>query len=252
MSITSLPSGDFSRCWRSERARSARASILVSERIRMPAIARCTSSDRASGNRPRDLLQALRIGQALPRQRLEGAHLRAGGGHARDARRDGAQFADVGQRSVAQVDLGDRDILVAGTRQCLNGAFVGLGAAQARQHGRMRHVAGSRRARGQQLPRKARFAVLVGRADEIDLGLAQAAAGHAISDHAHELGLLLRGRQPAEACAPAPSCGSAPPLRRRRVRTRGSVRARGGRASIAPSAAATSGTSRCAGPIEAA
>ena len=165
----------------------------------MPAIARCTSSERASGNRRAISCRLCGSARRCLRQRLEGAHLRAGGGHAGDARGDGTHFADVGERPVAQVDLGDRDFVVARTRQRANRAFVRLGAAQAGQHRRMRHVGGPRGAGGQHLPRQAGLCSWWGRADQIDLGLAQAAARHAIGDHAHELGLLLRRREPAEA-----------------------------------------------------
>ena len=195
----------------------------------MPAIARCTSSERASGNRPRDLLQALRIGQALPRQRFEGAHLGAGGRHARDARRDGAQFDHIGQRPVAQVGLRDHDILVARTRQRAHGVFVGLDAAQARQRGRMRHVAGARGAHRRQLPRDAR----VGPDGWCRRDRPRSCPGcRGPCDRRSCAGTPLA---PARAtasrgCAPTPSCGCAPPRRRRRAQRRGSVRARGRRA----------------------
>ncbi len=112
MSITSLPSGDFSRCWRSERARSAARQHLG------------VGADQDAGDRAlhlertrvreqaRDLLQALRVGQALLASVSRARTCAPAARHACDARGDGAQLAHVGQRPVAQVDLRDRDIVV--------------------------------------------------------------------------------------------------------------------------------------------
>lgn len=91
-----------------------------------------------------DGLQALRIGQALARQRLERAHLRSGGGHAPDASRDRAQLADVAQRAVTQIDLRDADVIFIGSRQRTNRLPMALRTAQAGQRGRMGHIARSR------------------------------------------------------------------------------------------------------------
>ena len=165
----------------------------------MPAIARCTSQRPGQREQACDLLQALRIGQALLGQRLEGAHLGVGGGHARDARRDGTQLS----RRRPAVDGAGRPARSRHRRRgnssmrerCVRGPPClprhASTAECATLPGRAAPVASSCCARPA-------FAVLMGRADEIDLVLAQAATGHAIRDHAHELGLLLRGRQPAE------------------------------------------------------
>ena len=80
-----------------------------------------------------------------------------------------------------------------------HGALVRFRAAQAGQHRRNGpRWRGSALAAGQHLARQRRFALLVRRADEVDLVPAQRVAGHAPRHHVQELGLLLGRRQPAQ------------------------------------------------------
>ena len=253
MSITSLPSGDFSRCWRSERASSARASIWVSERIRMPAMARCTSSERARGNRRGDLLQALRIGQALPRQRLERAHLRAGGRSC--ARCPTPPRAPRSRRPAA----GDAGRPAPSPRRRRVGWSVRARSARVPRRS-PRHASTQRAPRCQAAParrpatgaRAPAVARRVRRAHEIDLVLADAVARHAARQHAHEFGLLLRRATANPARAPTPimrACTAASSASRANSRNRSRVPRS---ASIAVERRRHVGPGRCAGPIDAA
>jgi len=76
--------------------------------------------------------QAVRISQPLARQRVEGAHLRVGGRHARDFRCDGALLDDVRDRPMAQMELRDCDIVVVGAGQRMAQAGAPSGAPETR------------------------------------------------------------------------------------------------------------------------
>ncbi len=250
MSMTSLPSGDFSRCWRSKRASSgARQHLGV--RADQDAGDRTLHLQRTRAREQvRNLLQALRIGQALPRERLERAHLRAGSRHARDARHHRAHLVHAVQRPVTQVGLRHRHVVVVWAGECPHGPLMCRGIAQARQHRSVGHAVRACHGGGLQLARERRLSAS-GASSTRDrpracrcgrspcgapaFGRIRSAPARASTNPARE---------------PIRTCGPAPWPDRRRARTPENARGRRGRASIAVSAAATSGLARCGAPID--
>ena len=201
----------------------------------------------ASGNRARQRVQALAIGQVVlapaPRARAPAPRTPFMRG---DGRGDRAQLGDVGDRPVAQVDLRDPHVGVRRADQRLQRARMALGAAQAGEHRGVRDVVGRRRptaaaGRARRRGRGPCSARRRGRRPAGDRRLAR----QQVADHPHEL--VARAR-PADSQPRSPrerrSCARAPRAGRRRARSRGSARARRRRARSRSSACATSGACR--------
>ena len=138
--MMSSPRGDFSRDSLRTRTNSRPGQHLIVG-ANDHGGDRALNFDRLGGGKQADqFVETLAIAQAMARQRVEGADLRARSGHARDPARDDAKLVDVGDRSMAQINLRDRDLGVVATGQRLQNASAALRASQACQRGRMRHT----------------------------------------------------------------------------------------------------------------
>ena len=103
----SSPSGDFRRYWLSTRTISGFGSSLIVGADEDRGDGPLHVDRLGNGEKARQLVQALAIAQPMARQRVERANLRRRSRHPRDPARDDAKLGDVGDRTVAEINLRD-------------------------------------------------------------------------------------------------------------------------------------------------
>src|SRR5205823_12688878 len=114
------------------------------------------------------------------------------------AGRETPELARIGERPTMQVRLRDLDVVVSGARQRPKDAGMSLGTPKAGEKRGVRHLAGLQRGRWQSLKLLIQLVLLVDRAHQIHIRWTDRISRELIADHPHQLGPLLRGREPAQ------------------------------------------------------